>query len=90
LATFPQGDIGHGRNVAATKGMAMSNKPVKAPGRGLRVADKALVVVVGVVGVVIAFAALHFVVGLIWEVVKIAVIVAVVGAVLWLVGRRRR
>jgi len=68
----------------------MPNKPVKYKSSGLRVLDGALVVGVGVVGVVIAFAALHFVVGVVWELVKIAVIVAVVGALFWALGRRRR
>jgi len=68
----------------------MANKPVKHKSSGLRVLDGALVVAVGVVGVVIAFAALHFVVGVVWELVKIAVIVAIVGALFWALGRRRR
>jgi membrane protease YdiL (CAAX protease family) len=68
----------------------MSNKPVKSKGTGLRVLDGALVVVVGVVGVVIAFAVLHFVVGALWELVKVVVIVGVVGGILWAIARRRR
>jgi membrane protease YdiL (CAAX protease family) len=68
----------------------MSNKPVKSKGTGLRVLDGALVVAVGVVGVVIAFAVLHFVVGALWELVKVAVIVGVVGGILWAIARRRR
>lgn len=68
----------------------MSNKPVKAKGTGIRVLDGALVVAVGVVGVVIAFAVLHFVVGALWEIVKVVVIVGVVGGILWAIGRRRR
>jgi hypothetical protein len=68
----------------------MSNKPVKAKSSGLRVLDGALVVGVGVVGIVIAFAALHFVVGFVWELVKIVLIVGVVGGLFWVLGRRRR
>jgi hypothetical protein len=68
----------------------MSNKPVKAKSSGLRVLDGAAVVVVGVVGVVVAFAVLHFVVGFVWELVKIVLIVGVIGGLLWALGRRRR
>jgi hypothetical protein len=68
----------------------MSNKPEKTKSSGLRVLDGAAVVVVGVVGVVVAFAVLHFVVGFVWELVKIALIVGVVGGLLWVLGRRRR
>jgi Flp pilus assembly protein TadB len=68
----------------------MSNKPEKTKGSGLRVLDGAAVVVVGVIGVVVAFAVLHFVVGFVWEIVKIALIVGVVGGLLWVLGRRRR
>jgi multisubunit Na+/H+ antiporter MnhB subunit len=68
----------------------MSNKPVKSKSSSLRVLDGALVVVVGVVGVVVAFAVLHFVVGFVWELVKIVLIVGVVGGLLWALGRRRR
>jgi multisubunit Na+/H+ antiporter MnhB subunit len=68
----------------------MSNKPVKAKSSGLRVLDGALVVGVGVIGVVVAFAALHFVVGFVWELVKIVLIVGVVGGLFWVLGRRRR
>ena len=68
----------------------MSNKPVKSKSSGLRVLDGALVVVVGVGGVGVAFAVLHFVVGFVWELVKIVLIVGVVGGLLWVLGRRRR
>jgi Flp pilus assembly protein TadB len=68
----------------------MSNKPEKTKSSGLRVLDGAAVVVVGVIGVVVAFAVLHFVVGFVWEIVKIALIVGVVGGLLWVLGRRRR
>jgi hypothetical protein len=68
----------------------MPNSPVKRKSTGLRALDGALVVGVGVVGVVIAFAALHFVVGVVWELVKIGVIVVVVGGLFWALGRRRR
>jgi hypothetical protein len=68
----------------------MSNKPVKAKSSGLRVLDGALVVGVGIVGVVVAFAVLHAVVGFVWEFVKIGLIVAIVGGLFWALGRRRR
>jgi hypothetical protein len=68
----------------------MTNKPVKAKSSGLRALDGALVVAVGVVGVVVAFAVLHFVVGFVWEIVKIGLILAVVGGLVWALGRRRR
>jgi multisubunit Na+/H+ antiporter MnhB subunit len=68
----------------------MSNKPVKRKGSGIRALDGAVVVAVGIVGVVVAFAVLHFVAGFVWEVVKIAVIVGIVGAIVWALGRRRR
>jgi membrane protease YdiL (CAAX protease family) len=68
----------------------MSNKPVKAKGSGLRALDGALVVVVGVFGVVVAFAVLHFVVGFVWELVKIVLIVGVIGGLFWALSRRRR
>ena len=48
-------------------------------------------VVVGVVGVIIAFGVLHFVAGIVWAVVKVAVILVVLAGLLWLLlGRRRR
>lgn len=68
----------------------MSNKPVKAKGSGLRVLDGAAVVVVGIVGVVVAFAVLHFVVGFVWELVKIVLIVGLIGGLFWALTRRRR
>jgi membrane protease YdiL (CAAX protease family) len=68
----------------------MSNKPVKAKGSGLRVLDGAAVVVVGIVGVVVAFAVLHFVVGFVWELVKVVLIVGVIGGLFWALTRRRR
>ena len=68
----------------------MTNKPEKRRSSGLHVVDRALLVVAGVVGVVVAFAVLHFVVGVVWELVKIAVVVIVVAALFWALGRRRR
>lgn len=60
-------------------------------GQGLRLAHGVALVVVGVVGVIVAFAALSFIAGAVWELVKVAVIVAIVGGLLWLlVGRSRR
>jgi len=57
---------------------------------GLRVRDGAVLVVVGVVGVLVAFWALSAVAGFLWGLVKVVVVLAVLGAILWaLVGRRR-
>lgn len=57
---------------------------------GLRVRDGAVLVVVGVVGVLVAFWALSAVAGFVWGLVKVVVVLAVLGAILWaLVGRRR-
>ena len=47
-------------------------------------------VVVGVVGVIIAFVVLSSIVGIVFEIVKIAVIVALIAGVFWLVSRVRR
>ena len=47
-------------------------------------------VVVGVVGVIIAFVVLSSIAGIIFEIVKIAVIVALIGGAFWLVSRIRR
>ena len=60
-------------------------------GGGLRVVDGAALVVVGVVGVLVAFWVLSAVAGFIWGVVKVAVVLAVLGGLLWaLMGRRHR
>lgn len=59
-------------------------------GGGLRALDGLLVVAVGVIGVLVAFAALSFVAGMVWELVKVLVIVGVIGGVLWLLLGRRR
>ena len=56
---------------------------------GLRKADVGIVVVVGVVAVVVAFAALHVVVGAFWFAIKLVVVVALITAALRLVLRRR-
>ncbi|MHB1583321.1 MAG: hypothetical protein ACYCU7_01675 [Acidimicrobiales bacterium] len=57
---------------------------------GLRVRDGAVLVVVGVVGVLVAFWALSAVAGFVWGLVKVVAVLAVLGAILWaLVGRRR-
>ena len=45
----------------------------KRRGSGIRVAEGAVLVVVGVVGIVIAFAVLHTIVGFVWEAVKVVV-----------------
>ncbi len=47
-------------------------------------------VVVGVIGVLVAFWALSFIVGIVVTIVKIAVIIALIGAAFWLVGRLRK
>ncbi len=62
----------------------------KRRGSGIRVAEGAVLVVVGVVGVVIAFAVLHTIVGFVWEAVKVVVVVGLIGAAIWFLGRRRR
>lgn len=59
-------------------------------GGGLRFADGLALVVVGVVGVIVAFWILGAVVGVAWEFVKVIVLVAVVVGVLWLLLGRRR
>lgn len=59
-------------------------------GGGLRLADGVLLVVVGVVGVLVAFWILSAVAGILWGLVKVVVLVALVVGVLYLlVGRRR-
>ena len=62
----------------------------KRRGSGIRVAEGAVLVVVGVVGIVIAFAVLHTIVGFVWEAVKVVVVVRLIGAAIWFLGRRRR
>jgi uncharacterized membrane protein len=47
-------------------------------------------VVVGVLGVIIAFVVLSSIAGIIFEIVKIAVIVALIAGVFWVVGRFRK
>jgi multisubunit Na+/H+ antiporter MnhB subunit len=59
-------------------------------GTGLRLVDGIILVVVGVVGVVVAFWVLGHIVGIIWGLIKIAVVVVVIVAVLALLLRRRR
>ena len=56
----------------------------------LRAVDGLVLVVVGVVGVIVAFWILSAVAGVLWGLIKIVILVAVVGGVLWLlVGRRK-
>jgi hypothetical protein len=62
----------------------------KRRGSGIRVAEGAVLVVVGVVGIVIAFAVLHTIVGFVWEAVKVVVVVGLIGAAIWFLGHRRR
>ncbi|HEX3946275.1 MAG TPA: hypothetical protein VHW47_01165 [Acidimicrobiales bacterium] len=57
---------------------------------GLRVVDGLVLVVVGVIGVVVAFWILSAVAGIVWGLIKIVILVALVVGVLWLlVGRRK-
>jgi len=62
----------------------------KRSGSALKVADGVLLVVVGVVGVVVAFAVLHTIAGFVWELVKVVVVAGFIGSVLWVLTRRRR
>jgi hypothetical protein len=68
--------------------MARDVEPRK--GGGLSFGEGAVMVVVAVVGIIVAFAALSFIAGALWELIKIVVLVAIVGGVIWfLVGRRK-
>ena len=59
--------------------------------RGLKMTELALLVVVGIVGVLIAFWVLSFIAGVIWWIVKMAILVLLVAGVLYLLlGRRRK
>jgi len=58
--------------------------------RGLRLTDLVLLIVLGVVGIVVAFWLLSFIAGIIWWFAKMAILVAVVGGVLYLLVSRRR
>ena len=60
----------------------MANDVQKSGGGGLRAADGLALVVVGVVGVVVAFWLLSAVAGFLWGLVKLVVVVAVLYAVL--------
>jgi hypothetical protein len=59
-------------------------------GGGLRLMDGVLLVVVGVVGVLVAFWVLSAVAGFLWGLVKVVVLVALVVGVLYLLAGRRR
>ncbi|HUZ08674.1 MAG TPA: hypothetical protein VMU76_00685 [Acidimicrobiales bacterium] len=68
----------------------MANDIEKSGGGGLRAADGLALVVVGVVGVLVAFWLLSAVAGFLWGLVKLVVVVALVYAVLrFLLGRRK-
>ena len=68
----------------------MANDLEKSGGGGLRAADGLALVVVGVVGVLIAFWLLSALAGFIWGLVKLVIVVAVVFALLrFLLGRRK-
>jgi len=57
---------------------------------GLRVVDGVVLVVVGVIGVLVAFWILGAIAGFLWGLVKVVVLVAVVvGVVYLLLGRRK-
>ncbi|MDA8357124.1 MAG: hypothetical protein M0Z95_12740 [Actinomycetota bacterium] len=69
----------------------MAREVEKRGGGGLKLADGALLVVVGVVGVLIAFWLMGTIAGLLWGLVKIVILLVVIGGVVsLLVGRRRR
>jgi hypothetical protein len=69
----------------------MSGQVEKRGGGGLKLVDGVALVVVGVIGVVVAFWILGAIAGFLWGLVKVVVLVAiVVGVVYLLVGRRRR
>jgi hypothetical protein len=62
----------------------------KRGGGGLRAVDGAVLVAVGVVGVLVAFWALSVVAGFVWGVVKLVVVVGVLlGVLSLLLGRRK-
>jgi len=68
----------------------MAGDVEKRSGGGLRAVDGVVLIVVGVVGVIVAFWALSFVAGILWGLIKVVIVVAVVLGLLWLlVGRRR-
>jgi hypothetical protein len=68
----------------------MAKDVEKRRGGGLSMREGAALVVVGVVGVLIAFWALSAIAGLIWGVVKGVVVVAIVLGAVYLVFRRRK
>lgn len=59
-------------------------------GGGLKTVDIAIVVIVGIVGVIVAFWLLDHILGILWFIVKLVLVVAVVGGLLALLFRRRR
>lgn len=58
-------------------------------GSGLRPFHGVVAVVVGVVGVLLAFWVLTALAGFLWGLVKLAVVAAVVVGIVWLLVRRR-
>lgn len=62
----------------------------KSKSGAVRVVDGAIVLAVGVVGVLVAFWALSAVAGFVWGLVKVVVVLAVLGGLLWLLVSRRR
>ena len=68
----------------------MTREVQKKGGGGLRAVDGAVLVAVGVVGVLVAFWALSVVAGFVWGVVKLVVVVGVLlGVLSLLLGRRK-
>lgn len=67
----------------------MASDVEKRGGGSLRVGEGAVLVVVAVVGVVVAFSILHFIFGAFADIIKIVVLVAIVGGVFHLLRRRR-
>jgi len=57
-------------------------------GRKLGVLELSALVVVGVIGVLVAFWVLHFIAGVFFEAIKLVVLVAVIAVVGWLLLRR--
>jgi Flp pilus assembly protein TadB len=84
-----------GRNVAPGRGGSAAKEEVATmaktedKGSGLRMRDGLILVVVGIVGVLLAFWALSWIAGLIWGVVKVALLLAVLVGIVWVLMSRR-
>jgi len=69
----------------------MSGQVEKRSSGGLKLVDGVALVVVGVIGVIVAFWILGAIAGFLWGLVKVVILIAaIVGVVYLLVGRRRR